>query len=73
MSKIFKTSEEIEKAFVNDGWSKNIEFSELTAEEAKEKGYLFAISGISKGHKFFKMKKCGNIYNDKGEICYFNI
>ncbi len=73
MSKTFETSEEITKAFVKNGWSKDTAFSELTVKEAEEKGYLFAISGMAKGHKFFKMNECGNIYNDKGEICCFNI
>lgn len=70
---ICTTVEEMEKKFVNDGWSKDISFSELTLEEAKEKGYLFAIDGINNGQKFFVMNGNGNIYKSNGEIACFNI
>lgn len=46
---ICTTAEEIKKKFIDDGWSKDISFYELTLEEAKEKGYLFAVDGINKG------------------------
>lgn len=67
------TAEEMKKKFINDGWNKNISFSELTIEEAKEKGYLFAVDGISNGQKFFVMNGSGNIYKSNGEIACFNI
>lgn len=70
---ICTTVEEMKKKFVNDGWSKDISFSELTLEEAKEKGYLFAIDGINNGQKFFVMNGNGNIYKSNGEIACFNI
>ena len=70
---IYTTVEEMKKKFVNDGWSKDISFSELTLEEAKEKGYLFAIDGINNGQKFFVMNGNGNIYKSNGEIACFNI
>ena len=70
---ICTTVEEMKKKFVNDGWSKDISFSELTLEEAKEKGYLFAIDGINNGQKFFVMNGNGNIYKSDGEIACFNI
>ena len=70
---ICTTVEEMKKKFVNDGWSKDISFSELTLEEAKEKGYLFAVDGINKGQKFFVMNGNGNIYKSNGEIACFNI
>ena len=70
---ICTTIEEMKKKFINDGWSKDISFSELTLEEAKEKGYLFAIDGINNGQKFFVMNGNGNIYKSNGEIACFNI
>lgn len=70
---ICTTTEEITEKFIKDGWSSNTSFSELTLEEAKEKGYLFAINGISKGRKYFKMNGNGNIYNDTGEIALFKL
>lgn len=71
--KIYASAEEITQKFIEDGWSKNISFSELTLEEAKEKGYLFAIGGLIKGRKFFIMNNGGHIYNDKGEVLMYNI
>ena len=70
---ICTTAEEIKKKFIDDGWSKDISFYELTLEEAKEKGYLFAVDGINKGQKFFVMNGNGNIYKNNGEIACFNI
>lgn len=71
MKKIFETTTAITEEFVRNGWSAKISFSELTLEEAKEKGMHFAISGMSKGRKYFKMKN-GNIYDDTGKLCMFN-
>ena len=42
-------------------------------KEAKEKGYLSVIADINNGRKCFKMNVCGNIYDDKGKLIYFNI
>lgn len=41
----FGTTEELAKKFIADGWNSNTSFSELTLDEAKEKGYLFAVNG----------------------------
>lgn len=69
--KVFTTTEEITKKFIEDGWGASTSFSELTLEEAEEKGYLFAINGMSKGHKYFKMNICNNVYDDTGKLmCY---
>lgn len=70
---VYKTTEEITKKFIEDGWSPNTFFTELTLEEAVEKGYLFAIDKISKGHKYFKMNITENIFDEKGEIVMFNL
>ena len=70
---IYTTAEEMTKKFVDDGWSKDTSFYELTLEEAKEKGYLFAVDGINNGQKFFVMNGNGNIYKSNGEIACFNI
>lgn len=57
---------------VDEEW-KTVEYDTKEEAEAKEKGYLFAINGISKGRKYFKMNVNGNIYNDHGEIALFNL
>lgn len=67
----FRTTEEIAKRFIADGWNKDISFSELTLDEAKEKGFFFAVYWINKGRKFFKMDANGNIYDDNGKIVLF--
>lgn len=67
----FGTTEEIAKKFIADGWNPNTFFSELTLDEAKEKGYLFAVNGIKKGRNYFKMDATGNIYDDNGKIALF--
>ena len=71
--KVYKTAEEITQKFIKDGWTENTSFSELSLEEAKERGLLFVIGGINKGHKYFKMNVCGNIYDDRGKLVMFNI
>lgn len=65
--------EQITKKFIKDGWSENTSFAELSLEEAKQKGYTFAITEIIKGKKYFRMNTSGNIYNDNGEIVMYNI
>lgn len=67
----FRTTEEITKSFISDGWNTGISFSELTLNEAQEKGYLFAVNGIKRGRKYFKMDATGNIYDDNGKIAMF--
>lgn len=70
---MFKTTEQITNKFIKDGWSKNTSFEELKLQEAEEKGLLFAVEGIKKGRKYFKMNTCNNIYDDKGKIALYNI
>ena len=36
---MLKNTKEIKEKFIKEGWNKNISFSELTLQEAKEKGY----------------------------------
>lgn len=67
----FKTAEEITKSFISDGWNTDTSFSELTLDEAKEKGYLFAVNGIKKGRKYFKLDATGNIYDENGNLVMF--
>lgn len=69
----FSTVEEITNAFVKDGWSKDASFTELSLEEAKEKGHLFAIERIKKGRKHFKMNVSGNIFDDNGKVVLYNV
>lgn len=70
---IFTNVEQIREKFIKDGWNERISFVELSLEEAKEKGYLFAINGISKGVKYFKMNDNGNIYSNKGKVLIYNV
>lgn len=71
--KVYKTAEELAKKFIEDGWGDDTSFTELSLSEAKERGLSWAINGISKGRKYFKMNICGNIYDDKGKLLMFNI
>ena len=71
--KIFKTTEEITKHFINNGWTKSTSFTELTKEEAEKKGYWFALNGMAKGRKYFVMNVTGNIFDDRGEIAMYNV
>lgn len=70
---MFNNIEEIRKAFINDGWSKDTIFTELTLNAAEKEGLLFAIDGIKKGKKYFRMNISGNIYDNNGEIVFYNI
>ena len=70
---VYATAEKITKRFIEDGWSANTSFSELTMDEAKKSGYLFAVDGIKKGRKYFKMRRSVNIYNDSGKIALLNL
>lgn len=67
------TAEEMTKKFLKDGWGPNTSFSELTLDEAKEKGLRFVIEGINKGRKFFRMNVCNNIYDDTGKLVSFDL
>lgn len=69
----FTTVEQIREKFIRDGWNKDTSFEELTLEEAKARGLLFAVAGIQKGKKYFKMNISGNIFDDKGKIAFYNI
>lgn len=66
------TAEKMKELFENEGWN-NVNFEEITKKEAEEKGLFFAILGIKKGKKYFRMVGNGNIYNEHGEIAMFNI
>lgn len=70
---MFNTVEQIRDKFIKDGWNESVSFQELSMKEAKEKGYLSVIADINNGRKCFKMNICGNIYDDKGKLIYFNI
>jgi len=70
---MFNNVEEIRKAFIKDGWSKDTTFTELTLNEAEKEGLSFAVDGIKKGKKYFTMNVSGNIFNSNGEIVFYNI
>lgn len=69
----FKNAKEITEFFIKDGWGEDTIFTELSLDEAKGKGLIFAIDGIAKGRKYFVMGKCENVYDDNGKIACFNI
>ena len=66
------TAEKMKEKFLKDGWN-NINFEEVTKKEAEEKGLLFAILGIAKGKKYFRMVESGNIFDENGKIVMFNL
>ena len=64
------TCEEMKIKFEKDGWN-DVNFRELTQQEAKEKGYYFALWDTST--KYFVMIETGNIFNENGDIALYNI
>lgn len=70
-NKVYGTIEEITSDFIKSGWGEDTIFSELSLEEAQERGYCFVIDGMNRGRKYFKMGVCGNIYDDKGKLLMF--
>jgi len=73
MNRTFKTVEEITSNFIEDGWNKNISFTEVSLEEVKEKGCFSIVYSIKKGHKYFKMAVSGNIFDEKGNVALYNL
>lgn len=73
MSVAFTNIKQIREEFIKDGWNEDISFEELTLEEAKIKGYIFAVDGIKKERKYFKMNVTGNIFDDKGKVVLYNV
>lgn len=67
----YSTCEEIKEAFVKDGWGNDTEFSKVTIEEAKDKGYSFIARYINEGRVFFRMHVSNNIYDDTGKLILF--
>ena len=68
----FKSVEEITTAFINDGWSEDTAFTELSFDDARKIGEYF-IDLMKKGTKLFRMNICGNIYDDTGKLLLFDI
>ena len=66
---LFMTSAEMKEKFEKDGWS-NVDFRELTQEEATEKGYQFA---LNTSKKYFVMVDNGNVYDENGKVAMYNI
>ena len=64
----YTNTKEISEAFIRDGWSENTSFSEVTLDEAKEKGLYFAVEAIKKDRKIFRMNISGNIFSDSGGL-----
>ena len=57
----YKTTEEIRKAFIADGWNESIDFEETE------------LNAIGKTLKAYRMKNNGNIYSTTGKILVYNI
>ena len=70
---MYNTVEQIKAAFVKDGWSSHIEFSELTMQDAKKIGCHSIVRGMECGKKFFRMVVSGNIFDDCGNVVIYNI
>lgn len=75
MARNYKTVEEITEAFIKQGWSvETAKFEELTIEKAEAMGLgSDTIYKIMDGKKLFIMTSTGNVYDNKGDIYWFNI
>lgn len=71
--KKFKSAKEISDFFVSNGWGEDTRFTDFPLEEAEKKGFMSVISGIKKGKKYYRMNKCGDIYDDTGELAMFDM
>lgn len=54
--------------FIRKGWSSDITFSEYDTETN-----VLGFTCINKNRKYFVMNETGNIFNDRGDIYYYNI
>ena len=64
----FNTIEEIKAEFIKRGWNEDISFTEYDLE-ANPVGFIT----LDKSRKLFVMNGSGNIYDDRGNIYWFNI
>lgn len=67
------TAEMMSDKFRKDGWNEEVSFTELTLEDAEKIGCTSMIGRIQKGHKYFRMAVCGNIYDQEGRIVLYDI
>lgn len=65
MKKKYNTCEEIKKAFIEDGWSDDIEFDEYHDEDYER--------WHDEKMTFYVMRETGNIYDQYGKIYQYNI
>ena len=68
----YRNCEEIRKVFIADGWSENIQFEEVKKKEFIRYGYYMK-RYVDQGHKFFRMVRTGNVFDDTGTIVYYNV
>ena len=68
----YKTVDEITAAFIANGWSDTITFTEATKEETDKSGF-FIKQAADNGAKFFIMTGSGNMFDDTGSIVFYNI
>ena len=64
----FNSVEEIRAAFIKKGWSEDTSFTEYDLE-ANPIGFVT----LDKSRKLFVMDGSGNIYDDRGNIYWFNL
>ena len=57
----YKTTEEIRKAFIADGWNETIDFDEIVLDLN------------FKQEKAYRMKSTGNIFSTSGKILVYNV
>lgn len=68
-----KTLDDVHDLFVRQGWSEDIELEELSVKDVRDIGSCSMEAAMLKGHKFFRMKQSGNIFDSKGNIVVYNI
>lgn len=67
------TLSDVKELFIRQGWSKDIELEELSMKDVRDIGSCSMEAAMLKGHKFFRMKQSGNIFDSKGNIVIYNI
>lgn len=60
--------ETLREDFICNGWSGNIDFTEVTLEEAQKKGWTHIESEMKNGKSFFRMDGTINIYDENGKL-----
>lgn len=67
------TPSDVKELFIRQGWNKDIELEELSMQDVQDIGSYSMEAAMLKGHKFFRMKRSGNIFDSKGNIVIYNV